>query len=60
MVGPDLALVFRAFDEVSPFLQGSDNGKHLLVVDLIVPFNWGERFREEGDRVPLFVFCRYL
>ncbi len=44
MVGPDLALVFRAFDEVSPFLQGSDNGKHLLVVDLVVLFNWEERF----------------
>jgi len=44
MVGPDLALVFRAFDEVSPFLQGLDNGKHLLVVDLVVLFNWEERF----------------
>ena len=60
MVRPDLARMFRAFDEMSPFLQGSDDGKHLLVMDLVVPFNWGECLREKGDQVPLFIFRRHL
>ena len=32
--------VFGAFNEVPPLLQRPDDGKHLLVVDLIVVFNW--------------------
>jgi len=42
VVHPDFALMFRALDEVPPLLEGSDDHQHLLVVDLIVPF--------DGDR----------
>jgi len=60
VVCPDLALMFRTFDKVPPLLEGADDCQHLLVVDLIVPFDGGQGFGEEGDQVPLFVFCRYL
>ena len=56
VVHPDLALMFRALDKVLPLLKGSDDHQHLLVVDLIVPLDGGQRFGEEGDQVPLFVF----
>ena len=56
MVRPDLALMFRAFDKVPPLLEGSDDCQHLLVVDLIVPFDGGQGLGEEGNWVPLFVF----
>ena len=60
VVRPDLALMFRTFDEVSPLLESSDDRQHLLVVDLIVPLNGGERLGEEGDWVPLSILRRYL
>jgi len=60
VVRPDLALMFCALDKVSPLLEGSDDRQHLLVVDLIVPLDGGQRFGEEGDWVPLFVFRGYL
>ena len=60
MICPDLTLMFCALDKVPPLLEGSDDCQHLLVVDLIVPFDGGQGLGEEGDRVPLFVFRRYL
>jgi len=60
VVRPDLALMFCALDKVSPLLEGSDDRQHLLVMDLIVSLDGGQGFGEEGDRVPLFVFRRYL
>jgi len=60
VVRPDLALMFRALDKVPPLLEGLDDRQHLLVVDLIVPLDGGQGLGEEGDRVPLFVFQRYL
>ena len=42
VVRPNLALMFRAFDKVPPLLEGSDDCQHLLVVDLIVPFDGGQ------------------
>ena len=45
---------------MSPLLEGLDDHQHLLVVDLIVPLDGGQGLGEEGDRVPLFVFRRYL
>jgi len=56
VVCPDLALMFHALDKVPPLLEGSDDCQHLLVVDLIVPFNGREGLGEESDRVPLFVY----
>jgi len=60
VVCPDLALMFHAFDKVPPLLEGSDDCQHLLVMDLVVPFDGGQGLGEEGDRVPLFVFQGYL
>ena len=40
MIRPDLELVFSSFNEVAPLLQGPDDCEHLLVMDLIVAFNW--------------------
>jgi len=56
VVRPDLALMFRALNEVLPLLEGSD----VLVVDFVVPLNGGQGFGEESNRVPLFVFRGYL
>ena len=36
VVHPDLIEVFCTFDKVPPLLQGSDDGKHVLVIVLIV------------------------
>jgi len=60
VVRPDLALMFCTFDKVPPLLEGSDDCQHLLVVDLIVPFDRGQGLGEEGNWVPLFVFRGYL
>jgi len=56
VVRPDLALMFCTLDKVLPLLEGSDDCQHLLVVDLIVPFDGRQGLGEEGDQVPLFVF----
>ena len=52
VVSPDFDLTRSAFKEVPPLLQCSDNGQHLLVVDLIVLLNWAETLGEEGNWVP--------
>jgi len=41
VVHPYLAGVFGAFNEVPPLLQRPDDSEHLLVVDLMVAFDWG-------------------
>jgi len=56
VVRPDLALMFRALDEVPPLLEGSDDCQHLLVMDLVVLLDGGQGFGEESDQVPLFIF----
>ena len=43
--------VERSLEVVSPFLKSMDDGEEFSVVDLIVAFSGGERFRDEGDRV---------
>src|ERR1700753_479541 len=53
VVGPDLHRMLRSLKEVPPLLECSDNGEHLLVVDLVVPLGIVEAFGEEGHRVPL-------
>ena len=37
-----------------------DDGKHLLVMDLIVPLDQRKCFGKEGDRVPFFIFHRHM
>ncbi len=60
VVCPDLTLMFCALDKVPPLLEGSDNHQHLLVMDLIVPFDGGQGFGEESNWVPFFVFRGHL
>jgi len=55
VVHRDLALMFRTLDKVPPLLEGSDDCQHLLVLDLVVPFDRGQGLGEESDWVPLFV-----
>jgi len=38
-----------------PFLERQDDGKHLLVVDLIMSLGSSEGLRVEGDGMPLVV-----
>ena len=59
VVCPDLALMFRALDKVLPLLEGLDDCQHLLVVDLLVPFDGGQGLGEESNWVPLFIFRGY-
>jgi len=56
VVCPDLTLMFRALNKVPPLLEGSDDCQYLLVVDLVVPFNGGQGFGEEGNQVPFLIF----
>ena len=58
VVRPDLTLMFHALNKVPPLLEGSDDCQHLLVVDLVVPFDGGQGLGEEGDQVPLFCLPR--
>jgi len=51
VVRPDLALMFCALNKVLPLLEGLDDRQHLLVVDLVVPFDGGQGLGEEGDQV---------
>ena len=50
VVRPDLTLMFCAFDKVPPLLEGSDDCQHLLVVDLVVPFDRGQPGTWRGRR----------
>jgi len=55
VVCPDLHWVSGSFQEMPPLFQYADNGKHLFVVDLIVPFHRRQRFAVEGHRVPFLL-----
>ena len=59
VVSPDLDGVLHAFEEVSPFFQGSDDHKHLLVVDLIVTLDLTQALGVKRHRVPFHV-CALL
>src|ERR1700743_3643012 len=55
VVGPDLHWVLRSLKEMPPLLKRSDNGEHLLVVDLVVPLGVVEALGEKGHWVPFLV-----
>ena len=40
VVRPDFYRVLGSFQKVPPFFQRADDSKHLLVIDLVVPFHW--------------------
>jgi len=53
VVHPDFYRVSSSFQKVPPFFQCTDDSEHLLVMDLIVPFNWRQGFAVESYWVPL-------
>jgi hypothetical protein len=57
VVGPDLDRMLRAFEEVPPFLEGSDDREHLLVVDLVVVLDQTQTLGVECDWMPLAVIA---
>ena len=38
---------------MSPLFHGADDGEHLLIVDLVVPFHRRQGFRQERNRMPV-------
>ncbi|GLB33347.1 hypothetical protein LshimejAT787_0102310 [Lyophyllum shimeji] len=59
-VGKHFDLVPRTFKEMPPLLECADDGKHLLVVDFVVPLDGVQAFGVERDRVPFLVLRRLL
>ena len=53
VVYPNFELVPCALEEMPPLFKGADNGKHLLVMDLIVLFYCIQALRVEGYRMLL-------
>jgi hypothetical protein len=51
VVSSDLNRVVSTFKIMSPFLQSSDDGKHLSVVDLIVSLDRIQHLQQEDNRV---------
>ena len=55
VVGEDLDWEGGSMEVVSPRFQGSDDGEEFSVVNVIVPFCWGERLGEVGTWVPFAI-----
>ena len=56
VVGVDFELLHHPFQEVPPLFQCLDDCQHLLVMDLVVPFNLSEGLGHEGNRVEGAIF----
>ena len=54
VVCPDFYQVLGSFQKVPLFFQRADDSKHLLVMNLVVPFHWRQRFAIESHWVPFF------
>jgi len=55
VVYPDLYRVPGSFQEIPPLFQCTDDSKHLLVMDLVIPFYWRQGFAIEDHWVPLLL-----
>ena len=55
VVGEDLDGEGRAMEIMSPRLQGMDDDKQLLIIDVVVSFGGDERLQEVGARVPVVI-----
>ena len=55
MISEDLDREWGTVEIVSPGLQGMDDGKEFLVIDVIVPLCWDEQLGEIGTRVPIAI-----
>ena len=60
MVSPNLELVDRTFQEMPPFIQGTDDSQHLLVMNLVVTLHRAEALGQESDRMPFLIFQNQL
>ena len=60
MVCPNFELVPHAFKEMLLFFKGADNGEHLFIMDLVVPFYCIEALRVEGYGMLLTVLLEFL
>ena len=56
VVYPDFYWILSFFQKVSPLFQYVNDGEHLLVMDLVVPFHWRQGFAIESHWVPFFFF----
>lgn len=52
VVSPNVDVVWRALEVVTPIGERADDSEEFLIVDLVVPLSFGERLRKEGDGVP--------
>ena len=55
VVYEDLDREGRTVEIVSPGLQGMDNCKELMVIDVVVLFSWNEQLEEVGAWVPVSI-----
>ena len=56
MVTPDFDFVVSPLKIVVPFFEASHDSQHLLVVDVVVLFDVGKAFGDEGTGEPLVIF----
>jgi len=64
VVCPDFHQVLGSFQEMPSLFQCIDDSKHLLVMDLVIPFHQRQGFAVEGHRVlsqkVTYLFCDEL
>ena len=58
MVRPNLYRVTSPFEIVTPFLESSNDGKHLSVMDLVIVLYRIQSLGEKGNRMPFSIFRR--
>ena len=52
VVGMDFKRFVCAYQVISPFFEGWNNGEHFLVINLVIALSLVERFGEICDGVP--------
>ena len=55
VVHKDLDGEGRSMEIMSPGLQGADDGKEFLVIDVVVLFHWDEQLGEIGTGVSIAI-----
>jgi len=56
MVGDNVEHLREAFQIVLPVFESTNDGKHLLIIDLVILFGFDHRLGSEDDRMPEVVF----
>ena len=55
MIGENLNGKGGTMEVVSPGFEGTDDCQEFSIVDIVIPFRWGEGLREVRTRVPFTV-----